>query len=97
MVTNEKTDKVIFVYPDLVTALLANINTQTGLAEEDLTVCQISSLGIESGILVPGLIKCGQSVPVTKSNNKPRIFLKSFNYYFLCRHFQYCREVSRSM
>ena len=67
MVTNQKTEQVIFVYPDLVTALLANINMHTWLAEEDMAVCQISTLGIESGILVPCLIKCGKNIPVTKS------------------------------
>jgi len=67
MVTNEKTDQVIFVYPDMVTALLANINTDTWMAEEELTVCQISTLGLENGIIVPCLIKCDNTIPVTKS------------------------------
>ena len=70
MVTNEKTDQVIFVYPDMVTALLANINTDTWMAEEELTVCQISTLGLENGIIVPCLIKCDYTIPVTKGEKK---------------------------
>ena len=73
MVTNEKTDQVIFVYPDMVTALLANINTDTWMAEEELTVCQISTLGLENGIIVPCLIKCDYTIPVTKSKKKKTI------------------------
>ena len=67
--TNDKTNTAIFLYPDLVTALVGAINTEaTGLTSgAELTVCQVTSLGVESGILLPGLIKTGQSLPVTSS------------------------------
>ena len=67
--TNDKTSTAIFLYPDLVTALTGAINSEgTGLSSgAELTVCRVMSLGVESGILLPGLIKTGQSLPVTSS------------------------------
>ena len=68
--TNDKTSTAIFLYPDLVTALTGAINSEgTGLRSGDteLSVCQVTSLGVESGILLPGLIKTGQSLPFTSS------------------------------
>ena len=70
LVTNDKTSTAIFLYPDLVTALTGAINSEgTGLRSGDteLSVCQVTSLGVESGILLPGLIKTGQSLPFTSS------------------------------
>lgn len=67
--TNDKTSTAIFLYPDLVTALTGAINSEgTGLRSGgELSVCQVMSLGVESGILLPGLIKTGQSIPFTSS------------------------------
>ena len=69
LVTNDKTSTAIFLYPDLVTALTGAINSEgTGLSSgSELTVCRVTSLRVESGILLPGLIKTGQSLPVTSS------------------------------
>ena len=67
--TNDKTSTAIFLYPDLVTALTGAINSEgTGLRSgAELGVCQVTSLGIQSGILLPGLVKTGLSLPVTSS------------------------------
>ena len=69
LVTNDKTSTAIFLYPDLVTALTGALNSEgTGLSSGDeLGVCQVTSLGVESGILLPGLVRTGHSLPVTSS------------------------------
>ena len=65
--TNDKTHQVIFLYPDLVTALLGTIDQDTCQATGHLLSCQVSSLGFELGILKPGLINCDRILPVGKS------------------------------
>ena len=88
--TNDKTSTAIFLYPDMVTALTGAINSEgTGLRSGvELTVCRVTSLGIESGILQPGLIKTGQSLPVTSSR-----YLFSYNIIQKYLNFQVFREL----
>ena len=63
LVTNTNTDQAIFLYPDLVTALLGNINPEDLTAREDLAVCQVTSLSLEAGIILPGLTRCHGTIP----------------------------------
>ena len=90
LVTNDKTSTAIFLYPDMVTALTGAINSEgTGLRSGvELTVCRVTSLGIESGILLPGLIKTGQSLPVTSSR-----YLFSYNILQIYLNFQVFRAL----
>ena len=69
LVTNTNTTTAIFLYPDLVTALLGNINTQDWTAEEELAVCEVSSLSVEAGVLVPGLTKSEGTIPANKGGD----------------------------
>lgn len=65
--TNDKSDSSIFIFPDLVTALVGQMNSNETASNSDLTVCQVTNLGFESGIVLPGLTKCGQNLIVYKS------------------------------
>ena len=65
-VTNTKSSQSIFIYPDLVTALLGDID-QDCVSLGNLDVCHIETLGFESGIILPGLGQKERSLPVTKS------------------------------
>ena len=66
-VTNDKSDSSIFIFPDLVTALVGQMNSNETASNSDLTVCQVTNLGFEYGIVLPGLTKCGQNLSVFKS------------------------------
>ena len=58
---------IAYIYPDNVTALVGQMNSNETASNSDLTVCQVTNLGFESGIVLPGLTKCGQNLIVYKS------------------------------
>ena len=68
LVTNTNTTTAIFLYPDLVTALLGNINTEDWTAEEELAVCEVTSLSVEAGVILPGLSKTEGNLPANKGD-----------------------------
>ena len=70
LVTNTNTNLAIFIYPDLVTALLGNINTEDSTAEEELSVCEVTSLSVEAGVLLPGLSKSGGNIPANQGGHQ---------------------------
>ena len=74
LVTNTNTNLAIFLYPDLETALLGNINTQDWTAEEELAVCEVTSLSVEAGILLPGLSKTEGNIPANKGRHPPSLW-----------------------
>ena len=59
LVTNTATCINIFLYPDLVTALLGRISPPDWRAGpgEELAVCEVVSLASQAGMLVPGLAR----------------------------------------
>jgi len=63
LVTNTNSHQAIFIYPDLVTALLGNISSETFTAQTELSVCEVTSLSLEAGLLLPGLARCKGNVP----------------------------------
>ena len=73
LVTNTNTNLAIFIYPDLVTALLGNINTQDWTAEEELAVCEVTSLSVEAGVILPGLSKTEGNLPANKGRHPVRL------------------------
>ena len=70
LVTNTSTSLAIFIYPDLTTALLGTISTEDGRAEEELGVCEVRTVSLTAGVLVPGLRRCEESLPVTRGLTK---------------------------
>ena len=65
VVSNEKIDNKMFLYPDLTTALVGHIGNPKSVSMTDLDICEVIGLNSDGGILVPTLKQTGRCLPVS--------------------------------
>ena len=69
LITNDKSEDAIFLYPDLLTALVGRIKIDSSSPSHQLLCCNVSNLAFDSGILRPSLQELA-SAPLLVGNSK---------------------------
>ena len=67
VISNSKIENKIFIYPDLTTVIIGQIESGSCISQSDLQVCELVGLNSDVGILAPILKQTNRMLPISSS------------------------------